>query len=71
MRILFNGESHQISGLDSGLNLYGTPNPVIIGGVPVAMNGALCEGVEDITDSDAEGNEVIYYPIAFEEETPA
>jgi hypothetical protein len=59
MRILFNGEEHQISGLDSGLNLYGTPKAVIVNGVPVAMNGVLCEGVEDITAYDADGVEIV------------
>jgi hypothetical protein len=58
MRILFDGEEYQISGLNSGFNLYGTPKAVIVGGVPVAMNGVLCEGVEDITVYDADGVEI-------------
>ena len=43
----------------------------IVAGHRIAANGVLKDFVEDITEYDAEGNEVIYYPIAFEEEAPA
>ena len=49
MRISYEGQEHQISGLDNGVNLYGTPNPVIVAGIPIAINGKFIDGVEDIT----------------------
>ena len=66
MRISSKGVEHQISGLHNGLNLYGTPKPVIVGGEPVAMDGKLCEGVKDITVYDEEGEEVL--PVREEDE---
>ncbi len=39
----------------------------IIDGMRVAYNGNIHDFVEDITEYDAEGVEVIYYPIAIVE----
>ena len=60
MRISYKKVETQISGLNNGFNIYGTPIAVIVGGVPVAMNGKLCKGVKDITQYktvlDEDGN---------------
>ena len=62
MRILFEDKEYQISGLNSGFNLYGAPKDVIVSGVPVCSGGKLCEGVEDITEYrtelDEDGNKI-------------
>jgi hypothetical protein len=55
MRILFEGEEHQVT-----LNPEGN---TIVAGKAVSWNGNLLEGVKDITEYDAEGNEVI--PVVF------
>lgn len=51
MRILFNGEEHQITLKPKG--------NTILNGYAVSWNGNLLEGVEDITDYDADGVEQI------------
>jgi hypothetical protein len=66
MRILREGVTYE------NVTLKPVGNTVVAGHV-IAQHGVLethplCE---DITEYDAEGNEVIYYPIAFEEEAPA
>ncbi len=54
MRIKFTdtGEEYQINGIPTSGNS-------VAGGRYISKQGALCEGVEDITEYDAEGNEVI------------
>jgi hypothetical protein len=56
MRIKYQDEEYQISGLKPKGN-------TIVAGHAVGDNGKLREGVEDITEYDAEGNEVI--PLVF------
>jgi hypothetical protein len=59
MRILFKGEEHQVT-----LEAKGN---TIVAGEAISWNGNLLEGVEDITEYDDEGNEVVNYPIDFDE----
>ena len=51
MRILFEGEEHQVQ-IESEGN-------TIVAGKAISWNGNLLEGVEDITEYDEEGNEII------------
>ncbi len=57
MRILFREQEYYLAG---GLKPKGN---TIVAGFAVGDNGKLREGVEDITEYDAEGNEVV--PLVF------
>ena len=57
MRIKYQGEEYQISGLKPKGN-------TIVAGFAVGDNGKLREGVEDITQYDEEGNEILPEPVS-------
>jgi len=56
MRILFDGAEYQVSGIPAKGNDY-------INGKAWCCNGALIEGVKDITKYDKEGNEIVPEPV--------
>ena len=58
MRILFEGEEHEVQLKPKG--------NTIINGKAVSWNGNLLEGVEDITQYDEEGNEILPEPVSEE-----
>ena len=51
MRILLNGEAHQVDLEPEG--------NTIVAGRAVSWNGNLLAGVEDITEYDEDGNEIV------------